>query len=220
MTSSIACSICLILFLSLSIVGFLPDTGYSQSSVTAEKNFLSLQLQNPTYWNAAADTTWSDRNPGLPNPKSVMFKSMMVPGWGQVVNGQIWKVPIVYGILGGLGWYSVRMTKRYHDYRAAFYNLNPETPDDLKFGPTPGYISQNANTERLRTIRNKFRNRRDLIYVGIFLAYGLNIVDAFVYAHMRSFDVSDDLSLRANIGPAVTAQATPGFSLSIDFVTR
>ncbi|TYP95043.1 hypothetical protein LX73_0338 [Fodinibius salinus] len=218
--NSIACSICLILFLSLSLVGVLATTGYSQSPISAKENFLASQLQNPTYFNAATDTTWSDRNPGLPNPKSVMFKSMMIPGWGQVANDQIWKVPIVYGLLGGLGWYSVRMTKRYHDYRAAFYNLNPKTPDDMKFGPTPGYISQNANTEQLRSIRNKFRNRRDLIYVGIFLAYGLNIVDAFVYAHMRSFDVSDDLSLRTNIGPTVTAQAAPGFSLSIDFVTR
>lgn len=156
----------------------------------------------------------------LPSPKSVMYKSMIIPGWGQVTNKQIWKVPIVYGLLGGLGWYSSELTKRYHDYRAAYYNLNEQTDDDQRFGPTPDYIPATANLEQLKTIRNTYRNRRDMVYIGIAMAYGLNIVDAYVFAHMRSFDVSDDLSMRTRIQPSITARATPGVTLSIDFITK
>jgi hypothetical protein len=172
----------------------------------------SLQLQ---------DTTRADLNPQLPDPKSVLFKSMFIPGWGQVINDQVWKVPVIYGILGGLGYYSVYLTKKYHDYRAAYYNLNPDNPNnDMRFGPTPSYINQNADPRQIRNARNTFRNRRDLVYVGIVVAYGLNIIDAFVFAHMRSFDVSDDLSMRPSLKPNIMAHSTPGVTLSIDLIKK
>jgi hypothetical protein len=175
--------------------------------------YRSLKFEN--------DTTTTSGNKNLPNPTSVLYKSMIIPGWGQIVNKQAWKVPIVYAVLGGLGYYSVRLTKKYHDYRAAFYNLNPDTPDDLRFGSTPSYIPENANLNEVRDLRNKFRNNRDLVYVGIVLAYGLNIIDAYVFAHMRSFDVSKDLSMRPRLKPAVIAQSNmPGITLSIDLIAK
>lgn len=162
----------------------------------------------------------------FPNPKSVMYKSMMLPGWGQVVNRQAWKVPLVYGLLGGLAWYSVRLTRQYHDYRAAYYNMHPENPDDLKYGPTPDFVPDNANLDALKSNRNTLRNRRDLVYVGIGLAYGLNIVDAYVFAHMRSFDVSENLSMRPSLKPvtgegglaAAAGLPMPGFTLSFELI--
>ncbi|MFP8488559.1 DUF5683 domain-containing protein [Gracilimonas sp. Q87] len=144
----------------------------------------------------------------FPDPKKVLKQSLMIPGWGQVTNKQIWKVPIVYGLLGGLTYYSIQLHSDYKDYRAAYYNLNPNTPDDLRFGPTPGYIPQNSSLEALRQNRNFYRNRRDLVYVFIGLSYALNAIDAYVFAHLRSFDVSDDLSLRTNIEPVLIAQNT------------
>lgn len=137
----------------------------------------------------------------VPAPSTVMRKSLILPGWGQVVNGQAWKVPVIYGMLTGLTYYSIRMNQSYRDYRAAFYNAqNPG--GDQRFGPTPAHIDPNQNPESLRYNRNTYRNRRDLTLVGVVLAYGLNIVDAYVFAHMRDFDVSDDLSARFHIGPS------------------
>ena len=165
---------------------------------------------------AALDTLQNDNTERtLPDPKSVMFKSLIIPGWGQITNRQIWKVPIVYGLLGGLTWYSIDLTKQYHDYRAAYYNQNTNTPDDLRFGPTPDYLV-GQNLESLRTNRNFLRNRRDFIYITIGLAYGLNIIDAYVFAHMRSFDVSEDLSVRTSVKPSVLASGRPGVTLSME----
>jgi hypothetical protein len=136
----------------------------------------------------------------VPNPSSVMRRSMIIPGWGQVVNRQVWKVPIIYGMLAGLTYYSILMDQNYRDYRAAFYNR--QNPDgDQRFGPTPPHIDPNQNPESLRYNRNVYRNRRDLTIIGVVLAYGLNIVDAYVFAQMRDFDVSDDLSARFHLGP-------------------
>lgn len=222
MRNWIACSSFLILFLSISILLSFPSQGKSQqqaNSLNFDSSYGGNGLQNVRF--QSVDTTDNTENRTLPKPSSVLYKSMIVPGWGQIVNKQAWKVPIIYGTLAGLGYYSVHLTKKYHDYRAAFYNLNPDTPDDMQFGPTPDYIPEGANLNEVRSLRNQFRNNRDLVYVGIVLAYGLNIIDAYVFAHMRSFDVSEDLSMRPRIKPAIMAQSnTPGITLSIDLISK
>lgn len=160
----------------------------------------------------------------FPNPKKVMYRSLMVPGWGQVTNKQAWKVPLVYGLLGGLTYYSVYLHKKYHDYRAAYYNSVEGVDSDFRFGPTPSYIPENASSEALRSNRNFFRNRRDFVYISIGLAYGLNVIDAYVFAHLRSFDVSDDLSMNATIKPSVINTSlqgvAPSVSISIQLINK
>lgn len=142
---------------------------------------------------------------------------MIIPGWGQITNKQVWKVPIVYGLLGGLTYYSITLTKDYHDYRAAYYNAQSGNID-LKFGSTPAYLA-NASTGSLLNQRNFLRNRRDFIYVTIALAYMLNFVDAYVFAHLRPFDVSDDLSANRSWEPSSINHAlfgdVPSVSLKI-----
>ncbi|MFU8860866.1 MAG: DUF5683 domain-containing protein [Cyclonatronaceae bacterium] len=137
----------------------------------------------------------------VPHPRKVLFRSMIIPGWGQVTNRQYWKVPIVYGLLGGLVVYSIWTHNQYTDYRAAFYNAASGN-DDQRFGPTPPNL-MGVPQESLRFSRNSFRNQRDFSFILIALAYGLNILDAYIFAHFRDFDVSDDLAY------AFTAQHEP-----------
>lgn len=150
----------------------------------------------------------------FPSPRSVLFKSMIVPGWGQIENRQIWKVPIIYGMFAGVGVYAVHLNTQYQDYRAAYYNSNQGDDNDFRFGPTPERL-QNVNSNQLQSVRDNFRNQRDFMFIAMGLAYGLNILDAYVYAHMRSFDVSDDLSARTMIGPTIIADGSPGLSIKI-----
>lgn len=204
---------------SISLVLFMGLLCFSEG---VSQNHNSYQKFVPQYYSlqkAFADST--PKNADFPDPKKVLRRSLMIPGWGQVTNQQAWKVPIVYGVLGGLTYYSVYLHKQYHDYRAAYYNLNPETPNDNKFGPTPGYIPENSNITLLRENRNFYRNRRDLVYVFIGLSYALNAIDAYVFAHLRPFDVSDDLSMKATLRPELLAaqnhNLVPAVSLSIKF---
>lgn len=152
--------------------------------------------------------------PEFPTPRSVLFKSMIIPGWGQIENRQIWKVPIIYGMFVGVGVYAGYLNDQYQDYRAAYYNSNQGEDNDFRFGPTPDRL-QNVNSSQLQSVRDSFRNQRDFMFVVMGLAYGLNILDAYVYAHMRSFDVSDDLSARTVIGPSIIADGSPGLSLKV-----
>ena len=149
----------------------------------------------------------------FPQPKSVMFKSLMVPGWGQIINKQAWKVPIVYGMYAGVAYYTYTVHQDYRDFKAAYYNSQRGEDTDFKFGPTPERL-QGVSANQLRSNRNSLRNRRDLMFIVFVLAHGLNAVDAYVFAHMRSFDVSDDLSARASISPDLLASTAPGIKLS------
>lgn len=136
----------------------------------------------------------------VPEPRYVMTRSMILPGWGQVINEQTWKVPIVYGIIAGVVSYTVFANQRYQGYRAAYYNSFPENTD-MRFGETPDFIPGDQPPEIYRQNRDLYRNRRDLSLIGIFLAYGLNIADAYIFAQLRDFDVSDDLSVGIGVKP-------------------
>jgi hypothetical protein len=200
---------------SISIVLFLfgAFTTLSAQPSVIQDNFYLLEnriIHQPQL----QDTTESEsRDREFPKPKSVMYKSLMIPGWGQIVNKQAWKVPIVYGLFAGIGYYTYTVHQDYKDYRAAFYNSQRGEDSDFKFGPTPEEL-QGVNGNQLRSNRNSLRNRRDLMFVVLVLAHGLNAVDAYVFAHMRSFDVSDDLSARAYISPDLLASSAPGIKLS------
>lgn len=154
-----------------------------------------------------------------PSPRSVLFKSLIIPGWGQIVNRQAWKVPIVYGMFAGIGFYTYTLHQEYKDYRAAYYNAERGAESDFRFGPTPERLEL-ISTNELQSTRNSLRNQRDLMFVVMALAYGLNGVDAYVFAHMRSFDVSDDLSMNSTIRPTIMADASPGVSLTFSLYPK
>jgi hypothetical protein len=178
-----------------------------------EKDYTLLELR---LQNELQEDDDNEEREEYPTPRSVLFKSMMVPGWGQIENRQIWKVPIIYGLFAGIGVYTVHLHDQYQDYRAAYYNAVHGPDGDFKFGPTPDYL-EGVNANQLQSNRNSLRNQRDFMFVVMGLAYGLNILDAYVYAHMRSFDVSDDLSARTTVSPAILAEGTPGVRISLTF---
>lgn len=201
-------------------ISFVAFQNISAQQSHKKYTFFDSSLSEITY----SDTSATQKNSNsFPEPKQVLYKSLMIPGWGQIQNKQVWKVPIIYGLLGGLTYYSITLTKDYHDYRAAFYNEIRGEDTDFRFGRTPPELV-GVNTERLRSKRNSLRNRRDLSYIFIALGYALNAIDAYVYAHLRNFDVSDDLSMNANIKPDIIslpmASASPGLSISIQLNKR
>ncbi len=133
------------------------------------------------------------RNDTVPAPSSVWVKSAAVPGWGQVVNRQAWKVPVIYGVLGGIAFFAVDQHQSYLDYRAAYYNSIPGRDDQL-YGPTRPDLA-GLPPEQLRFNRNSYRNRRDLSIIVFVAAWGLNVIDAYVFAQLRDFDTGPDLSI-------------------------
>lgn len=206
------------LFLGVFLSTFLFSDSFAQQSlIRNDFTLLENRLWNSSFNDYAQEDT-TEASDGFPSPKSVLYKSLIIPGWGQVVNRQIWKVPIIYGLFTGIGVYTFYLNDQYKDYRAAYYNATHED-SDFRFGPTPDYL-EGINSNQLQSNRNSLRNRRDFMFVVMGLAYGLNALDAYIFAHMRSFDVSDDLSAKTTIQPALLAEGRPGVRVTFSLYTK
>lgn len=114
--------------------------------------------------------------------------SAVIPGAGQIYNKKYWKTPIIYAGLGGFG-YLFASNQQHYAYLSK--NLKAEYDGDASTVNESGY-----SAEQLQTLKSEYRKKRDLGIIGCAVIYALNILDANVDAHLKTFDVSDDLSLQ------------------------
>jgi len=131
------------------------------------------------------------------NPKVATFRSALIPGWGQVYNKKYWKIPIIYGALGitaGIFIYNLNTYKALR--QAVIYRSDTITANDALIDPR--FI--NFSTEAIRSYRNSYRQNVDYSVLFFLIFWGLNVVDATVDAHLKAFDVSDNISFRIKPG--------------------
>lgn len=150
-----------------------------------------------------------------PDPKKAGLLSIVVPGAGQVYNKSWWKLPLVYGALGGMGYAIYWNTKNYRRFQDAYQA-------ELK-GEEHEFSDTQLNATSLKNIRDGYDKNRQLSYIGFVVVYLLNGVEAFVDAHLKNFDISDDLSLRVQpeIGIDPTSQQPVlGFGVQIPLQKR
>jgi hypothetical protein len=124
------------------------------------------------------------------SPLKATIMSAALPGLGQVYNGKWWKVPIIYGGFGGLVYSSVFNDLKCQTYRDAYLlrlDDDPNTVDEFDG------VYSDAN---LRELIDFYQRNRDLSLIFTGVLYALNIIDASVDAHLKDFDVSDDLSMK------------------------
>jgi hypothetical protein len=150
----------------------------------------------------------------LHSPRKAALRSAILPGWGQVYNKKYWKLPIVYGALGICTYVFVYNLNNYNDFRFAYrvkYNMRVNQTDTALF-PKIRRELQPLSEESLRFQRNLFRRDIDYSALVFILLWGLQVVDASVDAHLKTFDVSPDLSLYLKAGYSDIAR-TNGISL-------
>jgi len=151
------------------------------------------------------------------NPKKAALRSAIIPGWGQVYNKKYWKLPIVYGALGITGYIFFDNINTYREYRKAYgirYRAALPVPDSTGYNELKE-IYKIIEPNSIRAARDEFRRYIDYSVLFFILFWGLNVVDAAVDAHLKSFDVSPDLSLRFKPGYSEMA-GTSGFSVVLN----
>jgi len=147
------------------------------------------------------------------NPKRAIIRSAILPGWGQVTNKKIWKVPIVYGLLGTTSALFFRNKKQYIESRDAYRLATDGDPSNDYLIKQP-YYTVKDQPDRIRNFRNSVRQNMDYCVLYFLISWGVNVADAAVDAHLKTFDVSDDLSLHIIPGYSSLANTT-GVSLVI-----
>lgn len=123
--------------------------------------------------------------------------SAMLPGLGQIYLGDWWRVPIYYAGLAvsGYCWYYYNL--QFQRFRSMYIEaIDPN-----------GNYTGSLSVDNLKYYRDENRRYRNYSIIATFAIYILQIVDANVFATLRDFDVSDDLTF--NITPAVITPIQP-----------
>ena len=166
-------------------------------------NIDTIQTPPPPVAKSKDDSTrWYD----LSRPQRIALYSALLPGLGQCANKEYWKLPIIYGGAGALTYFLVRNNRNYQTYRRALISrLDNDT------NTADGFA--NLSTEQILRYRDAYRRDRDFTIILSTLAYLLQIADAHVFAHLKDFNVNDNLSVsppQALILPG----STPGIGLT------
>lgn len=123
------------------------------------------------------------------DPQKAALYSAVLPGLGQAYNKDYWKIPVVYG--GGI--IILHFINQNHDLYNTFNNALLAEVDGVPETTNP---FDRFNESSLQNRRDRYKRDRDfMIIVGI-IYYMLNVVEAHVSAHLKEFDVNDDLSLK------------------------
>lgn len=146
-------------------------------------------------------------------PKRSAFYSLILPGAGQVNNGDYWKVPIIYAGLAVSTYFIITNNNAYNDARReyAFRIDNPAAvliPNKYD-GWTMTQVGQD---------RDYYKRLLDISVLASVAIYGLQVVEANAAAHLKGFDISDDISLRFH--PTVIPVPwgiQPGFMVAFNF---
>ncbi|MGA0245940.1 MAG: DUF5683 domain-containing protein [Schleiferiaceae bacterium] len=155
----------------------------------------------------------------------------LIPGAGQAYNKKYWKIPIVWGAIGGAGYYYTDLDNDFKSYReileliidqpalTTLTDLENYAPELFSAIPSPFYQSTASGVAN-ETIgyMEALRTQREYAFFGIIGVYILSILDANIDAHLYDFDVNDDLSIAPSIiqsNSTLGAQRTPGIKLTL-----
>lgn len=107
------------------------------------------------------------------SPWGAVLRSAVLPGFGQYYNESYWKIPIIWG--------------------TAYYLVDIWIKNDDKYQEFKQLYTESGESNSVyKTNRDFYRDQRDLFAIYIGLAYVLNLVDAYVDAHLFDFDVSEN----------------------------
>ncbi|KWW31015.1 MAG: hypothetical protein AUK63_698 [bacterium P3] len=166
----------------------------------------------------AGSPTLSIENNNTPaephSPRKALLLSLL-PGGGQIYNGQAWKVPVIYGCFAAAGFYMYFNYNQMKSFRDEYLlRVNGGTP------ALDGYTNYPDNS-----IYNYYQSYNQSFQLSIILsvvAYTLNLVDAYIYGHLYEFQINDDISM--SLRPSLQAQPlerfmtpVPSLSCSIFF---
>ena len=145
------------------------------------------------YWGSLMDGVVNYDRDHQPHPGRAALYSALLPGLGQIYNGELFKAPIYWGCLMGSVHFLTTNNINYKRFKKMHNDVTSGDP------AISGNVPLDAETAKW--YRDVYRRYRDYSIVATALFYVLQIIDANVFAYMHDFEVTDDLSM--DIEPAV-----------------
>lgn len=184
---------------SLVVAGVMtPSVVMAEEQVFPDSRTTAGEIQGALFAQSQEDTAQQaeDDNERM-QPWKVAMISAVIPGYGQIYNGAIWKVPILYALLGYFGYTALDFNDSYDEFRAK-YAEDPDGPDASHF----------------QSERDRYQEKRNQQLLFLVLAYVAGIVDAYVDAHLHDFDTISEEGISSVYGPD---EPYPSVSVSLRF---
>ncbi len=143
------------------------------------------------YWGTLLDGVVNYESEKEPLPGRATLYSVLLPGLGQIYNGELFKVPIYWGAIMASVHFLTTNNLNYKRFKRIHNEAT--TPDS-------GY-NQSISAETAKWYRDVYRRYRDYSIVATAACYLLQVIDANVFAYMHDFEINDEISM--NIEPAV-----------------
>jgi hypothetical protein len=141
-----------------------------------------------------------------PNAKKAGLYSAILPGAGQLYNKQYWKIPLIYAGAGVAVYFFVNNQKNYRKYRQAYIARIDNDPATVDKEPL-------RTTEEIQYLQNEYKRWLDMTGLLTAVGYTMQILDAVVFAHLKEFDISRDISLKMQ--PVTLPNGGVGFGLAM-----
>ena len=175
-------------------------------SNTRQQIYLGLTIASYIYFIGDAAINYATNEVSSVNRATTL--AVICPGAGQIYNKSYWRVPIVLGgfatTIYCIDWNNRGFQRFKKAYRLkADYDKNPA---NYPTGSTDEFRGRYSATF-LKNLRDSYRRNRDLCIILTAGMYVLQIIDAHVDAHLRDYDISDDLSM--NVTPMIDYGYSP-----------
>lgn len=139
-------------------------------------------------------------------PKRAGLYSAILPGLGQIYNKQYWKTGLVAVAAGTVTYFIIDNRKNYQKYQEAYISRidnNPATTDT--------FYQYSIND--IDILRRGFRKYYEYSIISGTVCYLVNILDAFTSSHLKTFDMSKNISMKAT--PFYNLQKQMGLKIVI-----
>lgn len=192
-------------------------------SNTRRQLYLGLTVASYIYFIGDAAVNYATND--VSSVKKATTLACIFPGAGQVYNRSYWKVPFVVGGFAAMAYCIDWNNRGFQRFKKAYALLADyeQNPDKYPDGPTDEFQGR-YSASYMKNLRDNYRRNRDLCIILTGALYVLQIIDAHVDAHLKDYDVSDDLSM--SLEPLVDYAYVPslqggrpvfGFNLGFKF---
>ncbi len=184
---------------------------YDQQSLST----IFYVMSGVTYLYSIADATFNYRG-DMTHIRKATTLAALFPGAGFFYTRTYWRIPIYYAGFAVMGSVIDYNNRYYQRFKTAYDLLTDGDPDTVdEFG---GRFSEKV----LQNARNAYRRNRDFGIIAMSAVYLLSVIDTYVLATLKNWDVSSDLSITPvlfdqQLGHTSSMPSGAGLSLNVKF---
>ena len=219
------------------------DTVLKSVDTLKSRNYRPMKVDSPKVLTRRDSMKSKYVNPGKVAGRKAVFRSMIIPGWGQVYNMQLLndgygtragksqtlqkiytggKIAAIYGGITVLTMSYIDSRKNYKIFlNEGLYREAKARGEVSNLGPNPD-LTRHSDAGIL-TNKSTFKRNAQIVIFSYGLVYFANIVDAYVAARLHFFNIDDNLTFKVlpsmiNTNNVYGFNATtPALKLSLTF---